>query len=186
MCHTAKPWELDAYLIIWVTRRPLFPGHVLFSRPKKRPGFCLDGYLCFSGSFTNELLRPYKFWKGYLLAELYCCDCVWPRSCIDGLVLVYSSPRVVRFAKQFPARTLGGVTLFVEDDLRDAFFVGVAVVVDCLFTFNQPVDSDSSRSLATMELPKLLEASTWSTLILRHHLMPGVITLTIKVMTLST
>ena len=70
-------------------------------------------------------------------AELYYCDCVWPRSCIDGLVLVYSSPRVVRFAKQFPARTLGGVTLFVEDDLRDAFFVGVAVVVDCLFTFSQ-------------------------------------------------
>ena len=50
---------------------------------------------------------------------------------------LYSSPRVVRFAKQFPARTLGGVTLFVEDDLRDAFFVGVAVVVDCLFTFSQ-------------------------------------------------
>ena len=122
-----------------------FPGHVLFSRPKKcvrqgfqkRPGFCLAGYLCFSGSFTNLLLRPYKFWKGYLLAELYYCDCVWPRSCIDGLVLVYSSPRVVRFAKQFPARTLGGLTLFVEDDLRDAFFVGVAVVVDCLFTFSQ-------------------------------------------------
>ena len=45
--------------------------------------------------------------------------------------------RFVRFAKQFPARTLGGVTLFVEDDLRDAFFVGVAVVVDCLFTFSQ-------------------------------------------------
>ena len=43
----------------------------------------------------------------------------------------------MRFAKQFPARTLGGVTLFVEDDLRDAFFVCVAVVVDCLFTFNQ-------------------------------------------------
>ena len=43
----------------------------------------------------------------------------------------------MRFAKQFPARTLGGVTLFVEDDLRDAFFVGVAVVVDCLFTFSQ-------------------------------------------------
>ena len=62
---------------------------------------------------------------------------------------------VVRFAKQFPARTLGGVTLFVEDDLRDAFFVGVAVVVDCLFTFNQPVDSDSSGFLAIMELPKL-------------------------------
>src|SRR4029434_1440625 len=44
-----------------VTRRPLFPGHVLFSRPKKcvrqgfqkRPGFCFVGYLCFSGSFTN-------------------------------------------------------------------------------------------------------------------------------------
>src|SRR4029434_1574451 len=44
-----------------VTRRPLLPGHVLFSRPKicvrqgfqKRPGFCLVGYLCFSGSFTN-------------------------------------------------------------------------------------------------------------------------------------
>ena len=34
-----------------------------------------------------------KFWKGYLLAELYYCDCVWPRSCIDGLVLVYSSPQ---------------------------------------------------------------------------------------------
>ena len=48
-----------------------------------------------------------------------------------------SSPRVVRFAMQFPARTLGGVTLFVQDDLRDAFFVGVAVVVDCLFTFSQ-------------------------------------------------
>ena len=61
----------------------------------------------------------------------------------------------MRFAKQFPARTLGGVTLFVGDDLRDAFFVGVAVVVDCLFTFNQPVDSDSSGFLATMELPKL-------------------------------
>src|SRR4029434_3027545 len=38
-----------------VTRRPLLPGHVLFSRPKKcvrqgfqkRPGFCLVGYLCF-------------------------------------------------------------------------------------------------------------------------------------------
>ena len=29
----------------------------------------------------------------------------------------------------------------------------------------------------------VLEASTWSTLILRHHLMPGVITLTIKVIT---
>ena len=43
--------------------------------------------------------------------------------------MVYSSPRVVRFAKQFPVRTLGGVTLFDEDDLRDAFFVGVAVVV---------------------------------------------------------
>ena len=66
---------------------------------------------------------------------------LWPMvaffSCIDGLVLVYSSQRVVRFAKQFPARTLGGVTLFVEDDLRDTFFVGVAVVVDCLFTFSQ-------------------------------------------------
>ena len=61
----------------------------------------------------------------------------------------------MRFAKQFFATTLGGVTLFVEDDLRDAFFVGVAVVVDCLFTFNQPVDSDSSGVLATMELPKL-------------------------------
>ena len=36
-----------------------------------------------------------------------------------------------------PVRTLGGVTLFVEDDLRDAFFVGVTVVVDCLFTFSQ-------------------------------------------------
>src|SRR4029434_10983778 len=59
-----------------VTRRPLFPGHVLFSRPKKCvrqgfqncPGFCLVGYLCFSGSFTNYCLRPYKFWKGYLYA----------------------------------------------------------------------------------------------------------------------
>src|SRR4029434_3480175 len=57
-----------------VTRRPLFPGHVLFSRPKKcvrqgfqkRPGFCFVGYLCLSGSFTNYCLRPYKFWKGYL------------------------------------------------------------------------------------------------------------------------
>ena len=56
-----------------------------------------------------------------LKAELYYCDCVWPRSCIAGLVLVYSSPRVVRFAKQFPARTLGGVTLFVKDNLRDSF-----------------------------------------------------------------
>ena len=67
-----------------------------------------------------------SFGKGYLLAELYYCDCdcVWPRSCIDGLVLVYSSPRVVRFAKQFPARTLGGVTLFVEDDLRDDLLCG--------------------------------------------------------------
>ena len=33
--------------------------------------------------------------------------CVARRSCIDGLVLVYSSPRDVRVAKQFPARTLG-------------------------------------------------------------------------------
>src|SRR4029434_8728081 len=57
-----------------VTRRPLLPRHVLFSRPKKcfrqgfhnHPGFCLVGYLCFSGSFTNYFLRPYKFWKGYL------------------------------------------------------------------------------------------------------------------------
>ena len=31
----------------------------------------------------------------------------------------------------------------------------------------------------------VLEASTWSTLILRHHLMPGVITLTIRVITPS-
>ena len=39
-----------------------------------------------------------------------------------------------------PARTLGGVTLFVEDDLRDAFFVGVAVVVDSVY-----LPSPSSR-----------------------------------------
>ena len=117
--------------------------------------------ICFSMSIRYFALQVIgKFWKGYLLAELYYCDCVWPRSCIDGLVLVYSSPRVVRFAKQFPARTLGGVTLFVEDDLRDAFFVGVAVVVDCLFTFNQPVGSDSSGFLATMEVPKLCLSST--------------------------
>src|SRR4029434_2728312 len=39
-----------------VTKRPLLPEHVLFSRPKKcvqqgfqnGPGFCLVGYLCFS------------------------------------------------------------------------------------------------------------------------------------------
>src|SRR4029434_2246027 len=44
-----------------VTRRPLLPGHVLFSRPKKcvrqgfqkRPGFCLVGYLCFCLSQTS-------------------------------------------------------------------------------------------------------------------------------------
>src|SRR4029434_2639276 len=57
-----------------VTRRPHLPRHVLFSRPKKcvrqgfqnRPRFCPVGYLCFSGSFTNYFLRPYKFWKGYI------------------------------------------------------------------------------------------------------------------------
>ena len=38
-------------------------------------------------------------WGVITFTELYYCDCVWPRSCIDGLVLVYSSPRVVRFAK---------------------------------------------------------------------------------------
>ena len=54
-----------------------------------------------------------------------------------GETVRVGSSGVVRFAKQFPARTLGGVTLFVEDDLRDAFFVGVSVVVDCLFTFSQ-------------------------------------------------
>ena len=85
-----------------------------------------------------------------LKAELYYCDCVWPRSCIDGLVLVYSSPRVVRVAKQFPARTLGGVTLFVEDDVRDAFFVGVAVVVDCLFTFSQSVAASDKLESSTV------------------------------------
>ena len=41
------------------------------------------------------------------------------------------------------------------ENMKTTFFVGVAVVVDCLFTFNQPVDSDSSGFLATMELPKL-------------------------------
>src|SRR4029434_10934994 len=58
-----------------VTRRPLSSGHSLFSEHKKCvrqgfqncPGFCLVGYLCFSGSFTNYCLSPYKFWKGYLL-----------------------------------------------------------------------------------------------------------------------
>src|SRR4029434_9765206 len=65
-------WNFCPYGKTRVTRRPLLPGHVLFSRPKKWqgfqncPGFCLVGYLCFSGSFTNFCLRPYKFWKGYL------------------------------------------------------------------------------------------------------------------------
>src|SRR4029434_9672331 len=47
-----------------VTRRPLLPGNVLFSRPKKcvrqgfenRPGFCLVGYLCFPSRFIQLCL----------------------------------------------------------------------------------------------------------------------------------
>ena len=58
----------------------------------------------------------------------------------------------MRFAKQFPARTLGGVTLFVEDDLRDAFFVGVAVVVDCLFTFSQSVAASDKLGSNTVSV----------------------------------
>ena len=61
VCHTAKPWELDAYLIIYIgwpdilfspgtyplfpgdmssfpRTCPLFPGHVPFSRPKNASG----------------------------------------------------------------------------------------------------------------------------------------------------
>ena len=52
---------LPSTVVTIVTRHPLLPGHVLFSRPKKsvrkgfkiRPGFFLVGYLCLSGSFTN-------------------------------------------------------------------------------------------------------------------------------------
>ena len=143
---TRRNRELDAYLIIYIG----WPD-VVFSpdmssfrdlknasgRIPKTSGILSRRIFVFLWVFHKLVIISYKFWKGYLLAELYYCDCVWPCSCIDGLVLVYSSPRVVCFAKQFPARTLGGVTLFVEDDLRDAFFVGVAVVADCLFTFSQ-------------------------------------------------
>ena len=71
---------------------------------------------------------------------------------VEGLVLVYGSPRVARVAKQFPTRTLGGVTFFVEDDLRDAFFVGVAVVVDCLFTFSQLCSPHTQWTMAERAL----------------------------------
>ena len=52
-------------------------------------------------------------------------------SCIDGLLFIHGSPRVVRVAKQLPARILGGATVFFEDDLREAYYsmssVGVEV-----------------------------------------------------------
>ena len=80
------------------------------------------------------------------------CVCGFSRSCVDGLVLIYGSPRVARVEKQFPARTLGGVMFFVEDDLRDAFFVGVAVVVDCLFTFSQSCSPHTQWTMAERAL----------------------------------
>src|SRR4029434_916310 len=62
---TANTYGPAAYCLVTarLTRCPLLPGHVLFSRPKKcvrqgfqnRPGFCLVGSLCFSGSFTNVI-----------------------------------------------------------------------------------------------------------------------------------
>ena len=78
------------------------------------------------------------------------------------LLQLRGSPRVACVAKQFPTRTLGGVTFFVKDDLRDAFFMGVAVVVDCLFTFSQ---SCSPHTLWTMAERALLTMATHRQLI---------------------
>src|SRR4029434_6896407 len=61
-----------------VTRRPLLPEHVLFSRPKKclRQGFqnCLGfwlvGYLCFSGSFLQTTVYAHtSFGRGISLTS---------------------------------------------------------------------------------------------------------------------
>ena len=120
-----------------VSRRPLFPGHVLFSpdmssfrdlknasgRDSKNVRDFASSDICVSlGLSQTSYYALTSFGKGISWLD-YTTDCVWPRSCIDGLVLVYSSPRVVRFAKQFPARTLGGVTLFVEDDRQSSLTV---------------------------------------------------------------
>ena len=40
-----------------------------------------------------------------------------------SFMLPQASPSVAPLTKQFPARTLGGVMFFVEDDLRDTFFL---------------------------------------------------------------
>ena len=127
--------------------------------------------------------------SGVKAGACFCkCVCGFSRSCVDGLVLIYGSPRVARVAKQFPARTLGGVMFFVEEtpslwvwqssfiyllpvssgELQTGIQHGVRHSVRGLqgfvesaaarlpaLSFNQPVDSDSSGFLATMELPKL-------------------------------
>ena len=42
---------------------------------------------------------------------------------------------------------------FVEDDFRDAFFVGVAVVVGCLFTFSQSCSPHTQWTMADKFVP---------------------------------
>ncbi|CAB1436303.1 unnamed protein product [Pleuronectes platessa] len=47
------------------------------------------------------------------------CVCVFSRRCGARLVVIHASPTVARLTKQFRARTLGGVMLFVEDDVPE-------------------------------------------------------------------
>ncbi|CAB1452549.1 unnamed protein product [Pleuronectes platessa] len=53
------------------------------------------------------------------------CNCVGgiSGSCVAGLFVIHASPSVAPLTKQFPARKPGGGLFFVEDDLRDAFFL---------------------------------------------------------------
>ena len=113
VCHTAKPWELDAYLIIYIG---------------------------------------------------------WPD--------VLFSPDMSSFQdlKNASGRDSKNIRDFASSDICVSLGLSQTSYY-ALTSFGKRIFGDYGTSQT------VLEASTWSTLILRHHLMPGVITLTIKVIT---
>ena len=141
VCHTAKPWELDAYLIISIG----WPD-VLFSpdmssfrdlknasgRDSKNVRDFASSDICVSlGLSQTSYYALTSFGKGISWLN-YTTATGHAAASTDSFWFIVPQRLCVLQSNSPP-----GVTVFVEDDLRDAFFVGVAVVVDCLFTFSQ-------------------------------------------------